>query len=221
MNSKSPRSEEKVTFIFIELARHLPYSVFGISLGLVFMGILTFLAILTGSEDRVAAASEELFHVFHPIHIFFSAVATTAMFQKHEKRLLKAILIGLAGSVGICSLSDIFFPFVGGMMLGVPVRLHICLMETPGLILIFAVTGILAGLVAHQSFEHSFEYSHSAHVFLSSMASILYLTGFGMADWIHSLGRVFIITIVAVMIPCCTSDIAFPLACVHRGCDHD
>jgi hypothetical protein len=213
--------KKRLKYILVELARHLPYSVFGISLGLVFMGILTFLSILIGSQDKVPQASEELFHVFHPIHIFFSAVATTAMFQKHEKRLLKAIVTGLAGSVGICSLSDIFFPFVGGTLLGMPIRLHICLIETPGLILTFAVTGILAGLVANQSFEHSFEYSHSAHVFLSSMASILYLTGFGMIDWIHSLGQVFIITIVAVMIPCCTSDIVFPLACVHRRCEHD
>lgn len=213
--------KKRLKYILLELARHLPYSIFGISLGIVFMGIFTFLAILLGSENRMPAASQELFHVFHPIHVLFSAVATTAMFWKHEKRLPKAIVIGFAGSAGICSLSDIFFPFVGGTLLGVPIRLHICLIETPGLILPFAMTGILAGLVANQSFEHSFEYSHSAHVFISSMASILYLIGFSAIDWIHSLGQVFIITIVAVMIPCCTSDIAFPLACVHRGCEHD
>src|SRR3989338_1771299 len=213
--------EKRLKYILLELARHLPYSIFGISLGIIALGILTFFAILIGSQERMPQASETLFHVFHPIHILFSAVATTAIFWKHDKRLLKAIVVGFAGSVGICSLSDIFFPFVGGTLLGVPIRLHICLIETPGLILPFAMTGILAGLVANQSFEHSFEYSHAAHVFISSMASILYLTGFSAIDWIHSLGQVSIITIVAVMIPCCTSDIVFPLACVHRRCDHD
>lgn len=212
--------QSKLKYILSELIRHLPYSIFGISLGLIFMGILTFLAILVRAEDLIPRASEELFHVFHPSHILFSAVATTAMFWKHEKRLIKAIIVGFVGSVGICSLSDIVFPYIGGTLLGAQMRIHICVIETPGLVLPFAVTGILAGIVANQSFERAFEYSHSMHVFLSSMASILYLLSFGIVDWIHLLGQVFVITIAAVMIPCCTSDIVFPLACAHRNCDH-
>ena len=42
-----------------------------------------------------------------------------------------------------------------------------------------------------------------------------------MGDWIHSIGSVFLIVIAAVMIPCCVSDIIFPLACAHRGCGCD
>lgn len=212
--------QSKLKYIFLELIRHLPYSIFGISLGLIFMGILTFLAILLRAEDLIPRASEELFHVFHPSHILFSSVATTAMFWKHEKRLIKAIIVGFTGSVGICSLSDIVFPYFGGTLLGAQMHIHICIIETPGLVLPFAVTGVVAGLVANQSFERTFEYSHSMHVFLSSMASILYLLSFGIVDWIHLLGQVFVITIAAVMIPCCASDIVFPLACAHRNCDH-
>jgi len=173
------------------------------------------------SQPMIPSASDELFHIFHPIHILFSAVATTAMFWKHEKRMGKAVVVGFTGSLAICGISDIFFPFVGGIFLGAPMHIHICLIENPGLLLPFAAVGVLAGLTANKSFEHSTQYSHSAHVFVSSMASILYLLSFGLTDWIHVLGGVFLVTIIAVMIPCCASDIVFPLTCVHRDCDHD
>ena len=211
---------KKLKQIGAELIRHLPYSIFGVALGLIVMGFLTFIAILLGSEGRLPVASQELFHVFHPTHILFSAVATTAMFLKHEKRWMKAVVVGFFGSIMICGISDIFFPFFGGKILGQPMTSHICIIEHPGLILPFAFGGILAGLFVGQSIEHSTEYSHSAHVFISSVSSILYLTAYGLEDWPHMVGGVFIITILAVMLPCCASDIAFPLYCVHRNCDH-
>lgn len=214
-------NNDRFKYILTELSYHLPYSVFGISLGLIVMGVLTFLAALLQAEHLLPEASEKLFHVFHPSHLLFSAVATTAMFWKHEKRLLKAAVVGFIGSVAICGLSDIFFPFIGGCLLGADMHIHVCLIEEPGLVLPFAATGVLAGIVAERSFERSIEYSHSAHVFISSMASILYLLSFGITDWIHVLGGIFLVIIIAVMIPCCASDIAFPLACVHHNCDHD
>jgi len=212
--------ESKLKYIAVELGYHLPYSIFGIAIGLLAMGVLSFLAILMQAEHLLPEASEELFHVFHPAHVLISAVATTAMFWKHEKRVVKAVLVGFAGSITICGISDILLPFIGGLILGSDMHMHICFMEDPGLVFPFAVVGVIAGLLVTKSFEKSTQYSHSAHVFVSSVASILYLLSFGMTDWIHSIGAVFIITIVAVMIPCCASDIAFPIACVHRDCDH-
>ncbi len=207
--------------ILIELIHHLPYSIFGVCIGIVFAGILTFFAILMQAEKLLPQASQELFHVFHPAHVLLSAVATTAMFWKHDNRnVVKAIFIGLFGSITICGISDIFFPYFGGLILGNSMHFHICIIEEPGLVFPFAIVGVLAGLAVTKSFEKSTEYSHSAHVFLSSVASILYLLSYGLQDWIHSLGAVFIITILAVMIPCCASDIAFPLACTHRDCKH-
>ena len=136
---------KKLKTISIELIHHLPYSIFGVALGLIVMGILTFIAILLGSENRLPAASQELFHVFHPTHILFSAVATTAMFLKHEKRWLKAVIVGFFGSVTICGISDIFFPFFGGRILGQAMTAHVCILEHPGLIIPFAVGGSLPG----------------------------------------------------------------------------
>ena len=212
--------ESKMRYVLVELGYHLPYSIFGITVGLLAMGVLTFLAILMQAEHLLPDASGELFHVFHPAHVLISAVATTAMFYKHEKRVLKAIVVGFFGSIVICGLSDIFFPFVGGVFLGVEMHTHICILANPGLIVPFALVGVAAGLLVTKSFEKSTQYSHSAHVFVSSVASILYLLGYGLTDWIHAVGGVFLITIVAVMVPCCASDIIFPLACVHRDCQH-
>ncbi|MHC4236360.1 MAG: hypothetical protein ACYSUQ_14680, partial [Planctomycetota bacterium] len=53
----------------------------------------------TGHEpDRQHQANHEhdlvgdLFHLFHPVHMFFSAAATTAMFWRYERRLIKAMV---------------------------------------------------------------------------------------------------------------------------------
>ena len=129
-------------------------------------------------------------------------------------------MVGFLGSVPICTVSDIIFPYIGGYLIGSDMQMHICILEDPGLVIPFAVVGVLAGLMVPESFEHSTQYTHAAHVFISSAASILYLLGYGLTDWIHAVGSVFIIIIVSVMIPCCASDIVFPLACVHRHCDH-
>jgi len=75
-------------------------------------------------------------------------------------------------------------------------------------------------LLVPAAVEKSTEYSHSVHVLFSSAASILYLLAFGLQGWIDSLSAVFFVTIVAVVLPCCASDIVFPLACTHRNCSH-
>ena len=79
--------ESKWKYILVELGHHLPYSIFGITVGLIAMGILSFFAILMNAGSLLPVASSELFHVFHPAHVLISAVATTAMFSKHEKRI--------------------------------------------------------------------------------------------------------------------------------------
>ncbi|MBN1870266.1 MAG: hypothetical protein JW847_06820 [Candidatus Omnitrophica bacterium] len=212
--------ESKTRYVLVELACHLPYSIFGVTLGLIAMGVLTFFATLMRAEALLPEASLELFHVLHPAHVLMSSVVTTAMFYKHEKRILKAIIIGSLGSILICGLSDIFFPFVGGVMLQAEMHMHVCVLEHPGLIIPFALIGVVAGMFISETIDKATQYSHSAHVFISSAASILYLLGYGLTDWIDLVGGVFLVTIVSVMVPCCTSDIIFPLACVHRDFRH-
>lgn len=215
------KKESRLNYILTELAHHLPYSIFGVTLGIIFVAVLSFFAQIAHAEHEMAHAAEELFHVFHPAHILFSAVATTAMFWKHDdKSIVKAAAVGIVGSLSICGLSDIGFPYAGGILMGQPMGFHVCLIEEPGLVIPFAVVGVMAGFMVTKTFERSTEYSHGVHVFLSSTASILYLVSYGLTDWTHAVGGVFLVTLIAVMIPCCLSDIVFPLCCTHKHCKH-
>jgi hypothetical protein len=205
------RRKGRLHHIIHELGAHLPYSIFGVVIGIIILGILTFFTIILGSEELLPKATRELFHVFHPIHILLSAIATTTMFWKHEKNFIKTVLVGFAGSILICGVSDILLPYLGGKIIERDMHLHICILEHPNIILPFAIIGVLVGFLVPGAIEKSTEFSHSMHVLVSSMASILYLISFGITEWMHMIGGIFLITIVAVMLPCCTSDIIFPL----------
>jgi len=200
----------KFMHVVDELREHLPYSIFSVAIGMMFLGILTFISGIFGTGD-ISDPSKELFHIFHPVHLLFSATATTAMFWRHDKGFVKAIVIGFIGSIGICGISDIFIPYLSGILLGVKMKLHICIIEHPSLILPFLITGIFAGFIVPDTTHKSTIFSHTAHVLVSSMASILYLIGFGLTEWVHVAGMVFVYMLLAVILPCCTSDIIFPL----------
>ncbi|MCM8817883.1 MAG: hypothetical protein NC915_00115 [Candidatus Omnitrophica bacterium] len=209
---------KKFKYIGESLTHHLPFSVLSVSIGLIFVGILTFLSELLNVEN-VGEYFEELFHIFHPIHILFSALATTAMFWKHEKKFFKAFIIGIIGAAGICGISDVFIPYISGFLLGAKMDLHICIIEHPQIILPFLLLGVFIGYVAPETLEKSegVIFSHSLHVFISSIASIFYLISFGLTEWIHKIGVVLIYMVLAVVIPCCISDIAFPLFFVSKN----
>ena len=237
--SDGPRGRGHIARISAELVAHAPFSVSSVAIGLVIAGIICVLAPAptgpSGPEGGLLAHEHEtghaehppdvfaqsLFHLFHPVHMFFSAAATTAMFWRYERRLLKAVVIGIVGAVGICGISDIIMPYASQFLLvklgalepRQPLHLHICIIQHPGLVLPFAVIGVAVGLGAALAVERSTLFSHSLHVLSSTMASIFYLISpFGRTDWIDGVGFVFLLVVLAVMIPCCASDIVFPLA---------
>lgn len=198
--------------ILEELQKHLPYTIFSVAMGMMTLGVLTVLI----EARKFPQASQNLFHIFHPLHILFSAMATTAMFWRHDKKIFKAVFIGFTGAVGLCGISDIFIPFIAGYLLGVKMHLHICILAEPMLVLPFLFFGIFMGFILPTVLGSTI-FSHAAHVLISSMASIFYLVSFGLTEWIPVGGMVFIYMVLAVMIPCCTSDIVFPLLLVKRG----
>ncbi|MFH1407396.1 MAG: hypothetical protein ABIH01_05310 [Candidatus Omnitrophota bacterium] len=199
-------NRSKSSHIIAELKVHFPYTAFSVATGIIFVSII--------------GASVNLFHVFHPLHMFFSAVATTAMFYRHDKRVLRAALIGSIGAIGICGLSDILIPYAAGYLLGVHMQLHICIIQHPQIVVPFVLMGLVVGFLVPQKVQSTM-FSHAAHVWISSMASILYLVSFGLTDWFSRIGMVFIYMILAVMIPCCMSDIIFPLMFVEeKGHSH-
>ncbi|MBN1490124.1 MAG: hypothetical protein JXA69_09420 [Phycisphaerae bacterium] len=161
----------------------------------------------------------ELFHLFHPAHMLFSAAATTAMFCRYDRRWFRAILVGLTGAIVVCGLSDIVMPHMSLWLLGRgPDHWHICIIQHPQLVLPFAVVGVGLGFLAAVGIERSTFYSHSLHVFVSTMASIFYLVGpLGRLAWIDDIGKVFFFIALAVMLPCCCSDILYPVLLSRGG----
>jgi len=212
----------KSKMVWKELTHHLPFSILSVIAGLILVGILSFMTEMMGVKDP-SSNFRELFHIFHPTHILFSAMATTAMFWQKEKRIIKAIVVGIVGSVGICGISDIFIPYLAGYLLGAHMHLHVCIVQHPQLIIPFLVLGVMVGFLVPGNLEKSegVVFSHSIHVFISAAASIMYLVGFGVTDWAHRIGAVLIYMVLAVVIPCCTSDIIFPLVCTGKiQCNH-
>ncbi|MCM8808570.1 MAG: hypothetical protein NC816_03330 [Candidatus Omnitrophica bacterium] len=212
---------KKFKYILLSLSHHLPFSVLSVSIGLIFVGILNFIVEILEIENPTTYF-EELFHIFHPSHILFSALATTTMFWKHEKKFLKAFIIGIIGSAGICGISDIFMPYISGFLLGAKMELHICIIQHPQIILPFLFLGVFVGYVAPETLEKSegVIFSHSLHVFISAIASIFYLISFGLTEWTHQIGSVLIYMVLAVIIPCCASDIIFPLFFISQKSEY-
>ena len=234
-----PERDMRLKTVGREFIYHFPFSLFSASLGIIVVALITAVVSPTGGGEPQPLHVEEghgvlpavlgkLFHVFHPIHILFSAIATTAMFWRFERKLFKAIVIGLVGSLGVCGISDIVIPFVGGLLSGKKMHLHLCLIEHPSLIVPFAALGVVVGIIAAGVLTErkSTVFSHSSHVLVSTMASLLYLVSFGFTDWMDHIFKVLAIVVIAVLIPCCTSDIVFPLlvaspeARAEAGCGH-
>jgi len=217
--------DAKMNYLARELKEHFPFTIFFTAFGIILAALLTYVSVVAGaSEENTERASEMLFHAFHPIHLLFSAIATTAMFRRYDRHLIRAMLIGFFGSIGVCGLSDIFMPYLMGQFLAVEhMHFHWCLIQHPMTVLPFVALGIVGGLIAADAVNRSTFYSHSTHVAVSSLASLFYLVSFGVSDWMSPgpLPYVFLILVLCVIIPCCLSDIILPLLLVspvgHAG----
>jgi hypothetical protein len=183
-----------------ELGRHVPFTAAGAATGILIM----LLIIITKVPSNV---SEIIYYTLHPAHIVFSAIVTTAMYMRYGKRKLwVAILIGYTGSVGIATLSDAIIPYLEGMSFGLTMHLHLGFIEKWWLINPLAFLGIAIGY-----WRQITKLPHALHVLLSTWASLFYFTAFAAADWFHLLPFVFLFLFLAVWIPCCVSDIVYPL----------
>jgi len=214
-----------------ELEHHLPFTVFAALLALVILGVYTELLVPAIDPEVLHAAGHEhgslprfanLFHVFHPIHVFVSAAATSAMFWRYDRRLAMAVVTGLFGALVVCGVSDVALPFLGGRLLHKDMHWHLCVCEHPVTVVSFAGMGIAAGIAAAARVNSPSvsKVSHAMHVSISTGATILYLLGYGLADWTSSLVPVFILVVLAVVVPCCVSDIVFPLFLVNKSGIH-
>jgi len=193
-----------------ELRIHFPYSIFSAIVAIAVAALFSEV-LLQGNRSLILDSSRNLFHILHPTHLLFSAIAITAMFWTHEKKIWKTILVGFFASVPVCSIGDILIPYLGGTFLNQAMDLHICVLEHPQLVVPFVLIGIVGGILAAETVERSTIFSHSAHVLVSCGAAIFYLISFGFTQWLDYIGIIFLILILAVLIPCIIHDIVVPL----------
>jgi len=214
---------KRLNLIAAEFAHHLPYTTVG---SLIAMAVVWWFGtnlINEGHADQLLTQSRASFHLFHPLHICLSAIATTSLFWRYERSVPRAIWVGAWATILPCGLSDYVFPYLGGLLVGQSMHLHVCLIEEPQLFFPFLALGILGGFWAEKRLRGSHLFSHGAHVFVSSGASLLYLISFGFTAWMADVRFVFpaFATIVlAVWVPCCISDIVVPVSTAHRTHAH-
>jgi len=188
-----------------ELRTHAPYTALGALSGIIIMTIIAY-------GNVPSQVSYIVFYTLHPIHVVLSALATTAMYARYKRcKLWLALLIGWTGSIGIATISDAVIPFLGGNLLGVRMEFHIPFIEKWWINLL-ALVGIAIGYR-----KQTTRIPHFGHVLLSTWASLFYFTAFGIADWVPLLPFIFLFLFLAVWIPCCTSDIVYPLLFVGRA----
>jgi len=197
----------KAKIIARQLAIHAPFTALGTVTGIVIMAV-----IIHARAPR--EISTVLFWSLHPLHVLLSALVTAAMYRLHSPgRLLPTIVIGYVGSVGIATLSDSIIPFVGEWLLQMPHRgVHLGFIEKWWLVNPLALVGIAIAWVWPRT-----RITHAGHVFLSTWASLFHMT-MAMGERISLLtaGAIAVFLFLAVWIPCCTSDIVFPLLWVKK-----
>lgn len=198
-----------------ELFCHLPYAIFSVAIALIFLSFISNLCVDGGTGHSHDSVAYRLFHNFHYLHLLFAGTGTILMFRKYSKSTLMGLFVGFAIPAVFCTLSDAILPYFGGRFANLSMHFHWCFINHLDTVLPFLLAGMLNGWVMsqHEKSRQLF-YSlgfHFFHIFISSMASILYLVSFGFHHWWEHMGFVFIYIIVAVLIPCTLADIVVPI----------
>jgi hypothetical protein len=212
--------------VFLELKAHSPFTLFGALTGILLMFFF---------RNISHQASYSLFYIFHPAHVVLSAMVTASLFRLHEKTksFLIVLLIGYIGSIGTATLSDSVLPFFGEEILGAVIptesAVHSHELEAgeeqehkPGLHLGFieewyivnpaALLGIaIAYFLPRSKLPHAFHilistWASTAHIMMNSHQPMSAVFAFG----------IVIVLFIAVWLPCCFSDIIFPMLLVKK-----
>lgn len=173
-----------------------------------FTAIATLIAVILVvlSLEFTINISENLFEIFHPLHIIFSAFVTSAIYYKYKKNIFQSLIIGLTGSILIGSLSDVILPYLEANLLNLETSFHLPIVESPLIIILASLLGGILGVFLIKT-----KMPHFLHVFLSVFASLFYITAYSQNLSTIYLIASFFIVFIAVIIPCCLSDIIYPL----------
>jgi len=230
--------KQRLTTIFTELRNHAPFTLFGSLTGIICMLLL---------RNLDHETSRRIFYVFHPGHVFLSAIVIASLFQIYsgKGKLIFILLVGVLGSVGVGTVSDSLIPYAGEVLLGMHLdphahggtdvaenedfgehentaqhegfaeQAHIGFIEGWYIVIPAAIAGVL---IAY--FKPKTKFPHAGHVLLSTWASSFHMLmamggNVSVLKMIGSFGFLFL----AVWIPCCFSDIVFPLLFVKSGAE--
>ena len=196
--------------IIKELKKHAPFTALGVSTAIIIMIIL---------YNFPIKFSYNIFYTLHPLHVLLSAFTTAAMYNlntsnKGKTKFWIMILVGYLGSIGIATLSDSLIPYIGEIILNLPNKgIHIGFIEKWWLVNPLAFTGII---IAY--FKPTTKIPHAGHVLLSTWASLFHVI-MALGESVHwtLFIIVFLFLFLSVWIPCCTSDIVFPLLFAKRN----
>jgi hypothetical protein len=204
-----------------ELLHHAPFTALGAVAGIIVMVIIHF-------ANAPGEISKALFYTLHPLHVVLSALVTASMYRMHnnKSKLWATILIGYTGSIGIATLSDIVIPYLGGDILDIPMEFHLPFIETAKMPYIGIQKWIIVNAaavigIAIAIWKPTTRFPHMGHVLLSTWASLFSFISFGVADWIPLIPFIFLFLFLSVWLPCCVSDIVFPLLWVKGEHAHE
>lgn len=196
--------------VFVELKEHAPFTFLG-----ALSGIVIFFLLKNISQN----ISYTLFYTFHPLHVFLSAYVTASMYKLHKKspNILKLFLVGFFGSVGVSTLSDSIIPYIGEVLLKMPnTHLHLGFIEKWYFVNPVAILGIIVALFVSKT-----KFPHMGHVFVSTWASLFHIMmAMGSNITIGLYFGILLLLFFSVWLPCCFSDIVFPLLFL-KGHDDD
>jgi len=200
-----------------ELKIHAPFTIFGAITGAIIIALF---------QKLPSDISYSMFYILHPIHVVLSALVTASMYRLHtcdrisgkcirgKCNLWFLLIIGYIGSVGIATISDSIIPYLGEVMLKMPNReIHFGFIEKWWLVNPLAIIGVLVAC-----FKPTTKFPHMGHVLLSTWASLFHIImsiGGKQLNW-FVYAAIFLFLFLAVWIPCCVSDIVFPLLFVKN-----
>ena len=202
--------------LYSELKNHLPFTIFGAATGILIMLL---------AQKMPREISYNIFYVLHPFHVVLSALVTASMYRLHTCDRITGkcirggcnfwflLFIGYIGSIGIATISDSVIPYVGEALLDLPNRgIHIGFIEKWWLVNPLAIIGVIFAY-----FRPSTKFPHAGHVLLSTWASLFHIMmALGGTLNLFSYFVTFIFLFLAVWLPCCVSDIVFPMLLVKE-----
>lgn len=223
----------KSRHIIAELKGHAPFTLAGALSGIALMLVFRNIA---AENARVLFG---IFHPAHVL-LSAMVTASLFAIHKKKRNFLVILIVGYFGSIGIATLSDSIMPFIGEKLLGLEVPSHAEIhgpagdehqgnaLHTPGeaceshegehglhlgfieewyIVNPAAVLGVLIAFFIPRT-----KFPHAAHVLVSTWASSAHIMMNSSGPFTAGdVCGIFVILFLAVWLPCCISDIIFPL----------